>query len=81
MSNSEELAGRREDFNKLQPGCLFDLGIRRWFIFIETCVQDSECVIVIELTPSNRQKIIDGLPPNRTTLSFKEMLCLNLRND
>jgi len=92
LSREEELAFRTKSFQKLKPGCLFDLGGKRFFIFIkkgsgaeqgnlfEIPEVEKKFAQVIELTPDNRKKIIDGGLCNDIILSFDEMSCLNFKD-
>lgn len=77
LSREEELENRREAFAKLKPGSLFDLGQERFFIAIKKI--DEKVWEVIELTETNKKKIISGRPCEHSSLDFDDMDCLNLR--
>ena len=76
LSPAEELKGRRESFAKLTPGTLFDLAQRSYFIAVKKI--DAKSWQVIELTETNKKKIIAGEPCSHSPLHFNEMSCLNL---
>jgi len=76
LSHEEELNGRRERFAKLTQGTLFDLAQRRYFIAVKKI--NAKSWQVIELTETNKKKIIAGEPSSHSPLHFKEMSCLNL---
>jgi len=77
LSEEEELQGRREAFAKLKPGSLFDLGQERFFIAVKKI--DEKTWEVIELTETNKKKIVSGQPCAHSYLGFDDMACLNLR--
>ena len=77
LSKEEELEGRREAFAKLKPASLFDLGQVRFFIAVKKI--DEKLWEVIELTETNKKKIISGQSCEHSNLHFDEMDCLNLR--
>jgi len=77
LSNEEELQHRREAFAKLKPGSLFDLAQERFFIVVKNI--DEKRWEVIELTATNKNKVISGQPCEHSTLHFDDMGCLNLR--
>lgn len=77
LSREEELRNRSEDFAKLKPGCLFDLAQERFLIAVKKI--DEKVWEVIELTETNKKKIISGQPCERSNLHFDDMSCLNLR--
>ena len=77
LSKEEELQGRREAFAKLKPGSLFDLAQERFFIAVKKI--DKKVWEVIELTETNKKKIISGQPCEHSSLHFDDMVCLNLR--
>ena len=76
LSAKEELNGRRERFAQLTQGTLFDLAQRRYFIAVKKI--NAKSWQVIELTETNKKKIIAGEPCRHSPLHFKEMSCLNL---
>lgn len=77
LSREEELQNRREDFAKLKTGSLFDLGQERFFIAVKKI--DQKVWEVIELTQTNKKRIISGQPCEHLNLHFDDMDCLNLR--
>lgn len=77
LSKEEELQYRRQGFAKLNLGSLFDLGQKRFFIAVRKI--DKKIWEVIELTKTNKERIISGQPSEHTRLHFDEMSCLNLR--
>lgn len=77
LSKEEELESRREAFAKLKPGSLFDLGQERFFIAVKRI--NEKVWEVIELTETNKKKLISGQPCERSSLHFDDMDCLNLR--
>jgi len=76
LNREEELQSRREDFAKLKPGSLFDLGQLRFFIVAKKI--DEEVWEVIELTKTNKEKIVSGQPFQHSHLPFDYIDCLNL---
>jgi len=76
LSPKEELKGRRERFAQLTEGALFDLAQRRYFIAVKKINANSWQVI--ELTETNKKKIIAGEPCSHSPLHFNKMSCLNL---
>lgn len=76
LSKEEEIAHRKENFGKLSPGCLFNLAKERYFIAIRKI--DEQSWEVIKLDERNRQSIINDQPCKRSTLSFDQMVCLNV---
>jgi len=76
LNREEELQSRREDFAKLKPGSLFDLGQLRFFIAAKKI--DEKVWEVIELSKTNREKIVSGQPCEHSHLHFDDMDCLNL---
>jgi hypothetical protein len=76
LSPEEELASRRERYQQLAAGQLFDLGGKRFFITFEKL---GESVKVIELNDENVERILRGAPCVQSTLHFDEMSCLNVR--
>ena len=83
LTHEEELAMRKADFEKLCPFCLFDLSSERYFIVVRRIHPRSSwekrAVLVVELTPENRKKILFGKKVEHTVLRFDEMSCLNVR--
>lgn len=78
LSKEEELHSRQKGFVKLKPGSLFDLGQERFFIAVKKI---SETVWeVVELTETNKRRIILGHPCEHARLHFDEMSCLNLHD-
>ena len=77
LSREEELQNRREASAKLKPGSLFDLAQERFFIAVKKI--DEKVWEVIELTETNKKKIISGQPCEHLSLHFDDMVCLNLR--
>ena len=77
LSKEEELQGRREAFAKLKPGSLFDLAQERFFFAVKKI--DESVWEVIELTETNKKKIVSGQPCEHSSLRFDDMVCLNLR--
>ena len=77
LSNEEELQRRREAFAKLKPGSLFDLAQERFFVVVKKI--DEKRWEVVELTATNKNKVISGQPCEHSTLHFDDMGCLNLR--
>jgi len=77
LSKEEELEGRREAFEKLKPGSLFDLGQERFFIAVKKL--DEKVWGVIELTETNKKQIVSGQPCEHSSLHFDDMVCINLR--
>jgi hypothetical protein len=75
LTKKEELASRRERFAQLQPGMLFDLGGRRYFIAGHKRARSVE---VVELDTANMERILRGERCVRTQLRFVDMDCLNL---
>ena len=78
LSPKEELKNRRERFAKLTPGTLFDLAQRRFFIAVKKI--DAQSWQVIELSETNKKKIVGGEPSGHSPLHFDEMSCLNLHD-
>ena len=76
LSPKEELKDRRERFAKLTQGTLFDLAQRRFFIAVKKI--NAKSWQAIELTETNKKKIVAGEPCSHSPLHFKEMSCLNL---
>jgi hypothetical protein len=76
LSPKEELKGRRERFAQLTEGTLFDLAQRRFFIAVKKI--DAKSWQVIELSETNKKKIIAGGPCSQSPLHFNEMSCLNI---
>ena len=76
LNREEELQSRREDFAKLKPGSLFDLGQQRFFLGVKKA--DGKVWEVIELTEANRKRVISGQPCEHSHLHFDDMDCLNL---
>lgn len=79
LSKKEELKLQQENFAKLKPASLFNLGQLRDFIAVEKV--GPKKWKVIELTPENLMKIIAGEPAFPTFLSYNQMCCLNVPND
>ena len=77
LSPEEELELRRERFEELVAGSLFDLGRQRFFIAVRKRINE-DTWIVIELTDENRKRIIRQVYVLLTTLSFDEMAGLNI---
>jgi hypothetical protein len=77
LSREEELQSRRKAFAKLRPGSLFDLAQERFFIAVKKI--EGKVWEVIELTETNKKKIISGHPCEHSHLHFDDMDCLNLR--
>ena len=77
LSREEELQNRREACAKLKPGSFFDLAQERFFIAVKKI--DKKAWKVIELTETNKKKIISGQPCEHSSLHFDDMVCLNLR--
>ena len=77
LSKEEELQNRQEGFAKLKAGSLFDLGQLRFFIAVKKI--DEKVWEVVELTETNKEKIISGQPCEHSNLHFDDMSCLNLR--
>jgi len=78
LTEEEELAYRRESFKRLSPGCLFNLGGRKYFVAVRKLNESSW--EVIELDKENLESIIKGQVCRRSTLSFDDMICLNICN-
>jgi len=80
ITAEEELTNRRENFEKLSPGRLFNLGQERWQepYFIAIRKLDEQSWEVIELDERNRRSIITGESCKTSILSFEQMACLNL---
>jgi len=78
LTDEEELRLRRECFEKLKPGALFDLGQQRWFIAIGQFVDDQDVWCVIELTDENRSKITKGQLCVTSWLCFSDMMSINV---
>ena len=84
LTEEEEVRLRRESFSQLAPGDLFSLSQERCFIMVHKGSDtDVDCTpnIVIELTPDNRQRIIegrDGHEAETTHIFFSEMACLRV---
>ncbi len=77
LSREEELQSRLEAFVKLKPGSLFDLAQERFFIAVEKI--DEKVWEVIELTVTNKKRIMSGGACEHSHLHFDDMDCLNLR--
>lgn len=77
LSKEEELQSRRDAFAKLKPGSLFDLAQKNFFIAAKK--SDKMVWEVIELTETNKKRIISGQPCEHSNLHFDDMSCLNLR--
>jgi hypothetical protein len=78
LSPKKELNGRRERFAQLTEGTLFDLAKMRFFIAVKKI--NAKSWQVIELTETNKKKIIAGEPCSHSPLHFNEMSCLNLHD-
>jgi hypothetical protein len=77
LSKEEELQNRRERFARLEPGSLFDLAQKRFFLAVKK-VNDYAWE-VIELTETNKKTVISEQPCEHSCLHFDDMDCLNLR--
>jgi len=71
LSKEEELESRREAFAQLKPGSLFDPAQERFFIAVKEI--DKKVWEVIELTETNKKKIISGQPCEHLNLHFDDM--------
>ena len=77
LSKEEELQLRREEFARLKPGLLFNLGQERFFIAVKNV--DRKVWEVVELTQENKERIVTGQPCEHSNLHFDEMNCLNIK--
>ena len=77
LSKEEELQLRREEFARLKPGLLFNLGQERFFIAVKNV--DRKVWEVVELTQENKERIVTGQQCEHSNLHFDEMNCLNIK--
>ncbi len=77
LSKEEELQLRQEEFARLKPGLLFNLGQERFFIAVKNV--DRKVWEVVELTQENKERIVTGQPCEHSNLHFDEMNCLNIK--
>ena len=75
LTKEEELASRKENFQRLTPGILFDLAGNHYFIAVD---KRENSVEVIELNSENITRIIQGNPCLQSVLKFDQMSCLNV---
>jgi len=78
LSKEEEFHSRREAFAKLKPGSLFDLAQERFFVAVKKI--DEKMWETVELTETNKKRIISGQPCEHSNVHFDDMQCLNLRS-
>jgi len=79
LTPEEELEGRKERFGRIQTGTIFYLGEaegERYFLTVDRTHDTT--LEVIELNRANRLRIINGMEPVRSTLTFDQMHCLNV---
>ncbi|OGF37702.1 hypothetical protein A2482_01865 [Candidatus Falkowbacteria bacterium RIFOXYC2_FULL_48_21] len=78
LTEQEAMARDKRNWQLIRHGCFFDFGGERFFI--ATREIDNETWEVIELTPKNRERLIQGLGGTRTfvKLSNAYSYCLNL---
>lgn len=76
LSEEEELESRREAFEKMCEGDLFDLGGKKHYLAVQKI--DDNSWEIIEFNKTNRLSIIKGKKARHSTLTFDRMDCLNL---
>jgi hypothetical protein len=76
LSDEKDLEDRRNKFAKIEPGSLFDLGRKHFFIAHH---QTTDKVwVAIPLTPYNCARILNNYPYKTVRLHFDIMIALNL---
>ena len=79
LTPEEELKGRKERFEQIQMGTIFNLGEvegERYFLAVGRI--DDTTLEVVELDEANRIRIVSGRKHKYSTLTFDQMHCLNV---
>jgi hypothetical protein len=75
LTEEEELHSRSTRYQQLQPGTLFDLSGKRFFLTVE---RQEEIVTVIALHADNITRILHDRPCRRARMRFAELRALNV---
>ena len=86
LDNKEELKVRRQNFDKIRPGTLFNFSTVsgsnqisvRHCIAVRVSLIGDDLWEVVELTEENRIRAANGGPCSRVNVGFDEMRCLNI---